>query len=258
MIRLATWNVNGLRARLALIIHWLRAQRPDVAGFQEIKCTDDQFPHDALRAEGYHAVVHGQKGWNGVAVISRREPALSERGLPGQEALGSRFITADVGDLRFTSVYVPNGKSVDHEDFPRKLVWLDALASHLAGGGTHGGIRVVGGDFNICPAAIDSWNEDALRGSIFHTDDERARYRNLLEYGLKDLFRERCPDTSAFSWWDYRSGAFHRGQGLRIDLLLGDASIVPRIRSVSIDRDYRRKIDGMTPSDHAPVLLDIE
>ncbi len=256
-MRIATWNVNGLRARLDLVLHWLASRRPDVVGIQEIKTTEDQFPLEAIREAGYHALVNGQKGWNGVAILARDEPQIVQRDLPGQEAHGARLITARVGALTFTSVYVPNGKSVDHEDFPRKLAWIDAFIDHVGSGlESAEGPVVIGGDFNICPAPLDSWDEQALRGSIFHTDAERDRFRRILATGLRDLFREKWPAAQAFSWWDYRGGAFHRGRGLRIDFLLASADLLPRVRSVTIDRDYRKKIDGMTPSDHVPVMAE--
>jgi len=257
-MRIATWNVNGLRARLQFVLHWLRSRRPDVVGLQELKLTDEQFPRAELEAEGYHAVVHGQKGWNGVAVLSREEPRLRKAGLPGQEELGARMLTVETAGLRFTTVYVPNGKDVTHPDFPRKLAWLDALATHQQETRAADRPAVLCGDFNIVPAAIDGWNEDRLRGRIFHTDDERARFRALLDGGLADLFRRRHPDTVAFSWWDYRGGAFHRKQGLRIDFLLGSPAVVERMRGVEIDREYRKKKDGLTASDHAPVIADLD
>ena len=260
MLRIATWNVNGLRARLDLILMWLRERRPDIAGFQELKLTPEQFPHDIFHQEGYHAAVHAQKGWNGVAVLSRSEPVVVQAGLPGHEDAGARLLTASVADVTFTSIYVPNGKSVGHEDFPRKLAWLDGLtawagAAAQAGGG---GAAIIGGDFNLCPGALDSYDEQRLRGSIFHTDEERGRFGNLLAGGYSDIFRAAHPTDKAFSWWDYRAGAFHRGWGLRIDLLLGTPAIASRVRSVSIDRDYRKKKEGLTPSDHAPVIAEIE
>ncbi len=260
-MRLATWNVNGLRARLDFLVHWLRARRPDVVGLQELKLEDEQFPHEAIEAEGYRALTHGQKAWNGVAVLTRSSlPGRAEpvqRGLPGQEALGARLITARIGDLDFTTVYVPNGKHVGHEDFPAKLAWLEALAAHLAGSRRAGGEAVVCGDFNVCPGPLDSWDEEGLAGSIFHTDEERERFRRLLETGLVDVFRERHPDARAFSWWDYRGGAFHRNQGLRIDFLLATAGLGDRVGRVEIDREYRKKKEGLTASDHAPVFLDL-
>ena len=257
-MRVATWNVNGLRARLEFVLHWLRERRPDLVGLQEIKLSDEQFPHAEFEAAGYRVMTHGQKAWNGVAIASREPAELVQRGLPGQEELGARLLTARLGDLTFTTAYVPNGKSLDHEDFARKLAWLDALAAHLAECHPPEARGVLCGDFNVCPAPLDSWNEPQLRGSIFHTEHERARFQRLLDWGLVDLFRARFPDTQAFSWWDYRGGAFHRKQGLRIDFLLATRSVEARVRSVEIDREYRKKKQGLTPSDHAPVLADLD
>ena len=257
-MRIATWNVNGLRARLDFILHWLEARRPDVVGLQELKLTDEQFPHEVFTDAGYRALTHGQKAWNGVAVLSRRPAVATQEGLPGQEEQGARLLTVELDELRLTTIYCPNGKSVDHPDFPLKLAWLDALAEHLAERHDPRRPVVLCGDFNICPTALDSWNEARLGGAVFHTDDERRRFRRLLAWGFHDLFRHLHPETRAYSWWDYRGGAFHRGQGLRIDLLLGTTPVVERLRSVEIDRDYRKKKDGMTASDHAPVIADLE
>ncbi len=257
-MRIATWNINGLRARLDFLLHWLRARQPDLVGLQELKLTDEQFPHELFEAEGYRAVTHGQKAWNGVAILSRQPIEEVRRGLPGQEGFGARLVTGRVRDFSFTTIYCPNGKRVGHEDFPRKLAWLDDLAAHLEGSQRREQPVVLCGDFNICPGPLDSWNEDGLRGEIFHTEEERQRFRRLLEWGLADIFRERFPDTRAFSWWDYRAGAFHKNQGLRIDFLLGTPPILERVRSVEIDRDYRKKKEGLTASDHAPVIADLD
>ncbi len=257
-MRIATWNINGLRARLDFLLNWLRARKPDVVGLQELKLTDEQFPHGLLEREGYQAVTHGQKAWNGVAILSRQPIEVVHRGVPGQEEFGARLITVRVGDLSFTTVYVPNGKQVGHRDFPRKLAWLDDLAAHLGATRSATDPAVLCGDFNICPGPLDTWNEEVLRGKIFHTEDERRRFDNLLDLGLADIFRDRFPDTRAFSWWDYRAGAFHKNQGLRIDFLLGSLPILERVRSVEIDRDYRKKKEGLTASDHAPVIADLD
>lgn len=256
-MRIATWNVNGLRARLDFVLHWLRARQPDVVGFQELKLADDQFPAEVFSAEGYQAVTHGQKSWNGVAILSREPVTVVQRGLPGQEAFGARLISAEVAGIRFTTVYCPNGKHVGHDDFPRKLAWFDKLAEHWREAHGAAGAEIIGGDFNVCPAPIDSWNEAGLRGQIFHTDEERDRFKALLDLGLVDLFRHLHPDEQAFTWWDYRGGAFHRRRGLRIDFLLGNRALLERLREVQIDREYRKKQDGMTPSDHAPVLVEL-
>lgn len=257
-MRIATWNVNGLRARQDFVLHWLQTRQPDVVGLQELKLTEEQFPSDVFESLGYSALMYGQKAWNGVAILSRKPAELLQRGLPGQEELGARLVTAQVEDLSFTSVYCPNGKSIDHEDFPRKLAWFDALADYLASLVRDDRPAVVGGDFNICPAAIDSWDEQRHRGGIFHTEAERECFQRLLDLGFTDVFRSRHPDAPLFSWWDYRGGAFHRGWGLRIDFLLATRSAMERVRTVEIDRDYRKKKDGLTASDHAPVMAELE
>jgi exodeoxyribonuclease-3 len=254
---IATWNVNGLRARLDFVRHWLDARRPDLVGLQELKLTDDEFPRQAFEDAGYHAEPYGQKGWNGVAVLSRESVRVVRRGLPGQEELGARLLTADAGDLSFTTVYCPNGKALDHADYPRKLAWFERLRRHFTEQHDPRRPTVLCGDFNVVPAPIDSWDEAALHGRIHHTDAERACFRGLLDWGLIDLFRRHRPDTQAFSWWDYRGGAFHRNLGLRIDFLLGTAGVVSRLRRVEIDRDYRKKKDGLTASDHAPVIAEL-
>ena len=257
-MRVATWNVNALRARLEFFLHWLRARSPDVVGIQEVKATEAQFPFAELESAGYRAVVHGQKGWNGVAIVSREAATVTQVGLPGHETLGSRFLTAEVGGLSFTTIYAPNGKHLAHEDFPRKLAWLDALCEHFTSSHDPGRPTVLCGDLNVCPAPIDNWNEETLAGTIFNTPEERERFARLLEWGFVDAFREKHPDTRAFSWWDYRGGAFHQGRGLRIDFVLATQSVMNRVRKAEIDRDYRKKKDGLTPSDHAPVIVDLE
>jgi exodeoxyribonuclease-3 len=256
-MRVATWNVNGLRARIEFVRLWLRERKPDLVGLQELKLTDEQFPHDAIQAEGYHATTHGQKSWNGVAVLSREPVELLQRGLPGQQDFGARLLSVRAGELEFTTLYCPNGKHTEHADFPRKLAWLDALAEHLEAKHTSQRAAIVCGDFNVCPEPIDSWNEELLHGSIFHTDAERARFARLLAAGFVDLFRRLHPGEEAYSWWDYRGGAFHQRRGLRIDFLLGTPATAAQTTHVSIDREWRKKRDDLTPSDHAPVLVEL-
>lgn len=255
-MRIATWNVNGLRARLDFVLLWLKERQPDAVGLQELKGTEEQFPFDELKQAGYHAAIHAQKAWNGVAILTRRPAEVTQAGLPGQGDFGARLITADVDGLSFTTVYVPNGKSVSHDDYPRKLEWLAALDAHFRDRHDPAGKTVLCGDFNVCPQPLDSWNEAKLNGSIFHTDAERAAMGRFTEWGFRDLFRDLHPDEAAFSWWDYRGGAFHRKMGLRIDLLLATGAV--KAASVMIDRDWRKKHDGLTPSDHAPVIAEIE
>ncbi len=249
--------MNGLRARLGYVLGWLRARQPDVVGLQELKLRDEQFPASAFEDLGYRAATHGQKAWNGVAILAREPLAVTQVGLPGQEDLGARLLTAEVGGLSFTTVYVPNGKTLEHPDFPRKLAWLDDLAKHFGERQAPDRAAILCGDFNVAPAGIDTWDEERLAGTLFHTESERERLAYLLQWGLKDLFRHRHPDKKMFSWWDYRAGAFYRNLGLRIDFLLGTATIVERLESVCIDRDYRKKKDGLVASDHAPVIADL-
>ncbi len=257
-MRIATWNINGMRARLDYLLIWLGDRRPDMVALQELKLENERFPHAELEAAGYHAVSHGQKAWNGVAVLAREPVTVEQSGLPGQEEMGARLLTARAGDIRLTSLYCPNGKHLAHEDYPRKLAWLDALADHLESTGAAGAASIVAGDFNICPTPLDSWNEQALAGGIFHTDEERRRFRRLLDLGLSDAYRGLHPDRQAFSWWDYRAGGFHRNHGLRIDILLASPSVADRVRGAEIDRDYRKKKDGLIASDHAPVWIDLD
>ncbi|ANM30724.1 hypothetical protein ABI59_15775 [Acidobacteria bacterium Mor1] len=257
-MKLATWNVNGLRARQDFVLHWLRSRQPDVVGFQELKLTEEQFPFDVFEAEGYRSAIHAQKSWNGVAVLSKHPLEVRECGLPGEEAFGARLISVDVEGIRFITIYAPNGKTLEHDDYPKKLVWYDRLADWLGEHVADGQPAVLCGDFNICTEPIDSWNEDLLKGRIFHTDEERSRMKALADGGWIDSFRRLNPDAQVFSWWDYRGGAFHRKQGLRIDLLLATAPLMERIEKVETDRDYRKKKDGLTASDHAPVIATLK
>lgn len=255
-MRIATWNINGLRARLDYVGHFLRAVSPDVIGFQELKMEDDKFPHEAFEAWGYRALTHGQKSWNGVAILSKTEASVVETGLPGQDEMGARLIAADVAGMRFATVYCPNGKTLEHADFQRKLTWFEDLRAWLETQDASTPL-VLCGDFNIVPEPIDSWNEDKLGGGIFHTAAERQRLLALKEWGLTDLYRELEPEEPGHSWWDYRAGAFHKRMGLRIDLLLGTESIRARAGSAHVLRDWRKKVEGLTPSDHAPVWVDL-
>ena len=260
-MRIATWNVNGLRARIDFVVHWLKSRSPDVVGMQELKVTDDEFPHEPFNALGYDVVTHGQKGWNGVAIASRVAIEAVDRGLPGEADAGARLIRARVGDgddsLSYATVYCPNGKDVGHADFPVKLKWYESLKDYLAGLDP-GEPFLLGGDFNVVPEPVDCWRGEAADGTIFCTVEERGRYQALLDRGLADLYRRVEPEKQAFSWWDYRGGAFHRGMGLRIDMLLGNAAISQRVRDVVIDRSYRYKKDGLTASDHTPVYADLD
>ena len=205
-MRIATWNINGLRARLEFMALWLKDRQPDIVGLQELKTPTDDFPHEFFEELGYHALVHGQKSWNGVGILSKTPMELVQVGLPGEDDWGARLITAANDDIEFTTVYCPNGKSVDHADYPNKLRWYDSLTSHFDGRAHEK--QILCGDFNIVPVAIDSWRGSDADGGVFHTVEERKRLSALMEVGFHDLYRHKYPDEQAFSWWDYRGGAF--------------------------------------------------
>lgn len=254
---ISTWNINGLRARIDYLLLWLRERKPDVVGLQELKMTDDQFPADLFASEGYEAVSYGQKAWNGVAILSRTPIEVVQRGLPGEEDFGSRLLRVKTGEIDFTTVYCPNGKHLEHPDYQGKLGWFESLATYLRTGIDHREPGILCGDFNICPEPIDSWNEEGFEGQIFHTSAERKALKEITQQGWNDLFRAKYPEEQSFSWWDYRGGAFYKNLGLRIDFLLGTDPARNRLVDAQIDRDYRKKKDGLTASDHAPVLAEI-
>ena len=263
----ATWNINGMQARLAFLQHWLRARQPDLVMLQELKQTAARFPHAELGEAGYRAVVHGQKSWNGVAILTHAERVGEARpvarDLPGLEQHGARLVGAEVpvhgaGTLSCTSVYVPNGRTVAHPEFGHKLAFLDGLVEYARAALAGTAAVLIGGDFNLCPGPLDTWHGDAAEGSIFHTAAERERFDALVDLGLVDLFRHCNPELRQYSWWDYRAGSFHKNQGLRIDFLLAGAALAVRTSAVRVDRDYRKKQDGMIASDHAPVIADLD
>ena len=261
-MRLVTWNVNSMTARLDFVLDFLAARAPDIVCLQELKLTDDAFPHLAFEQAGFRALTHGQAQWNGVGVLVRKavdpEPKIISTGLPGHEAMGARLITIRAAGLSVTSAYVPNGKTLEHPDYQAKVAWLRGLDDYVERRVERGDAAIVAGDFNVVPEDIDSWDPAGHAGDIFHTAAEREGLSRLRALGFVDLFRDKHPDLQAFSWWDYRAGAFHKRQGLRIDLVYGTERVRSRVRDASIDRDFRKKREGRTPSDHAPVIIDLE
>ncbi|MFO0546994.1 MAG: exodeoxyribonuclease III [Polyangiaceae bacterium] len=259
-MRLVTWNVNSIVARLDFVLDYLATRTPDVVCVQELKVDDDAFPQLAFAQAGYVGLTHGQLQWNGVAVLVKKSfdpaPRILTRGLPGAENLGARLVTASVAGISITSVYIPNGKSVSHADFRSKLAFLDALVAYARTLDVKERV-VIAGDFNLVPADIDSWAGAALTGTIFHTEAERSRLAALCDVGFVDLYRAKYPDTTAYSWWDYRAGSFHKKQGLRIDLLLGTPSVATLVTEARVERDFRKKREGRIPSDHAPVEIEL-
>jgi len=263
---IATWNINGMEARLGFFLHWLAARAPDIALLQELKVPEDRFPHEKIKEAGYHALVHCQKSWNGVAILTRqetvREAEVTCRGLPGLEEQGARLLSArmeadGIGTLDCVSVYVPTGRTVEHPAFCHKLAFLDGLVRFAERELHPARPQVIGGDFNLCPGALDTWDEAEWHENLFHTTEERIRYQALISLGTVDLFRALHPKLKLFSWWDYRAGNFHKNKGLRIDLLLGTPPVAERTTLLTIDRDYRKKKDGMIASDHAPVIAEL-
>ena len=257
MMKVATWNVNGINARLDFLTHWLESRQPDVVALQELKCKDEAFPLLPLSGLGYHVAIHGQKAWNGVAILARDEVKVLQTGLPGQEEAGARLITVKTKDFTYTSVYCPNGKDVDHQDFAMKLKWFDSLTEYWRELSSEFPNSLIGGDFNITPAPRDSWRGKEEIGRIFHTTEERDRLHQFVGANLHDLYRELNPGLAEYSWWDYRGGSFEKNQGLRIDMIYGTSSIRARTHKVEIDRKYRSRINDLTPSDHVPVMVEL-
>jgi exodeoxyribonuclease-3 len=256
---IATWNVNGVRARQVRLLEWLNERKPDVVCLQELKVKEEDFPHDELKVAGYHATIVGQQSWNGVGVLAKEKPEAILRELPGAESAGARFLSVRTAGIEIASIYVPNGKVHTHPDFPLKLAWLDKLASYTEARADKEAPFVLTGDFNICPTDLDSYLGDKGRGTIFHTDEERSRYGRIIASGLIDLYRSKYPAEPGYSFWDYRAGAFHRKLGMRIDLLLTTGPIASRMTDVRVDREFRKKskLSKALPSDHAPVILEL-
>jgi exodeoxyribonuclease-3 len=253
----ATWNVNGIRARSMRLSEWLTERQPDVACLQELKITEADFPYLELRALGYHAVIVGQPSWNGVAVLAKERPELVVGELDGNASAGARFITAKVHGIEISSVYVPNGKTLSHPDYELKLRWLDGLAAHLEQRQreTPTVPRIIGGDFNVCRTDLDSFGGVRFAGHIFQTDAERCLMDRIAAAGLTDLYRAKYPEQPGFSWWDYRAGSFHKNLGMRIDLMFANAALATRATEIVVDRAFRKKgASGSVPSDHAPVV----
>jgi exodeoxyribonuclease III len=252
-VRIATWNVNSLRARLSHLQEWLAANPVDVIGLQETKCTEEQFPHEALQALGYGAVHNGQKSYNGVALLSRA-PALDvARDMPPFEDEQRRVIAATIGGLRVVNVYVVNGQAVGTEKYAYKLRWLEALQAYLAQELARHPRLVVLGDFNVAPAPADVHDPREWEGSVLFSEAEREHFRRLLELGLRDAYRLFIHGEQGFTWWDYRLGSFRRNRGLRIDHILVSAALAGDCVSCEVDV-VPRKLPS--PSDHAPVVAE--
>jgi len=257
-VRVATWNVNSAKQRLPRLLPWLDERRPDVVCLQETKLADDAFRQllgDELTARGYEAALHGEATWNGVAILSRvglEDVAPGLTGAPGFPHPEARAVAATCAGIRVLSVYVPNGREPGSEHYEYKLAWLAALREVVAAGPE---AMVVCGDVNIAPADEDVFDPEAYAGQTHVTAPERAALAELQALGLRDVVRDRWPNERVFTYWDYRAGMFHRDLGMRIDLILAGASVADRVRAAWVDRQARK---GKGPSDHAPVIVDLD
>jgi exodeoxyribonuclease-3 len=253
-LKLATWNVNSLAVRLPQVLEWLVANPVDVLVLQETKLTDDKFPHAEIQAAGYRAQWHGQKTYNGVALLSRGDVVGVTKNIPGFDDPQARVIAATVAGVRAIGAYFPNGQAPGSDKFDDKMRWLDALRAWLAQElATHPKL-VLMGDFNIAPEDRDVFDPELLRGTIHCTDEERAHFRALVGLGLVDAFRLFEQPPKSWSWWDYRNLAFRRNQGLRIDHVLVSDALRPAVESCVIDKLPRK---NERPSDHAPVVVSL-
>lgn len=271
-MRIATWNVNSLKARLEAVEKWLVRAAPDVLLLQETKVADDDVPYLSFEAAGYRVVHHGEGRWNGVAIASRFDlhdvvtnfgdgPVRDSRGGgqaeedfdPFDEA---RMVSAVTGDVRFVSLYAPNGRVVGSSFYEGKLHWFERLHRWLVEACSPTEPLVVGGDFNVTPADDDVWDAVRAHGGTHVSPAEREALERLRNWGLVDAFRLHRPENGRFSWWDYRAGMFHRNEGMRIDLLYVTQPVAERVVWAEIDREARK--GKPTPSDHAPVVLDLD
>ena len=248
---IASWNVNSVRVRKEHVGDWLQAHAPDVLGLQELKCRDEDFPGEAFEELGYRCLTHGQKTYNGVALLTREEVAEPVIGIPGLEDPQARAVAATVGDTRVVNLYVPNGKEVGHDHYYYKLRWLDALTEWMRWELERWPRLAVMGDFNIAPDDRDIHDPEEWHDKILCSEPERERLRALEDLGLRDSFRLFEQPEKKFSWWDYRAAGFRRNRGLRIDLVLLSEALARECSASEIDTAPRRL---ERPSDHAPVF----
>ncbi len=251
-MRIATWNVNSIRARLPRVTEWLVRTRPDVLCMQELKCQEEQFPLEAFEDLGYNVAVFGQKSWNGVAIASRTPLSGVIKGIPDEADPQSRGMAVIAQGVMVVNLYVPNGQEVGSDKYAYKLQWLDQLTAWLEGETTPDDDVVVCGDFNICPDDRDVYDPEIWKNGILCSAPERERFTALKAWGLTDAQRHFDDSPGIYTWWDYRAAMVRRGLGLRIDHHLVTESILARAEGVEVDREARK---GAKPSDHAPVTL---
>jgi exodeoxyribonuclease-3 len=284
-MRIATWNVNSLKARQEAVENWLVRAAPDILLIQETKLTNDDAPVMAFAMAGYQLIHHGEGRWNGVAIAARNGLTISDvvtnfgdgpvrdSGPGGAGAVAgsdddfdpfdeARMVAATVNGVRVVSVYAPNGRVVDSPFYLGKLAWFDRLtrwvreSDALDPGSSHGGAFAIGGDFNVAPADIDVWDPAAAHGGTHVSVPERVAVATLMDLGLTDAYRARHTEAGRYTWWDYRAGMFHKNFGMRIDLLLVSGPVAARLVDAEIDREARK--GPPVPSDHAPLLIDVD
>jgi len=255
-MNIATWNVNSIRARLDRAVAWLASRQPDVVCLQELKVVDDAFPVEAIRAAGYHAAFHGQKTYNGVAILSRAEPTDVACGLDdGVDDPQARLIAATIDGVRVLSAYVPNGSEVGTDKYAYKLEWLARLRRYLDRTLDPAAPVALCGDFNVARSDDEVASPELWTNSVLCHPTVREALEAVRQWGFDDVFRTHHPDGGVYSWWDYRAGAFHRNEGLRIDHIFATAPLATRCTAAEVDRDERK---GAKPSDHAPVVATFE
>ena len=255
-MRMATWNVNSIRARIDRVKEWISYANPDIVCLQETKVKDEDFPYGDFEALGYFGSHFGVSQWNGVALLSKMRADSIQIGFSsewqGQEA---RMVAALFGDLWVASVYVPNGRSLDDPHYQFKLSWLEELRVEVSKQRGMGRSVIVAGDFNVAPTDLDVWDPKSFVGATHVSEPEREAIRSLEGIGMVDIFRKLYPTQRIYTWWDFRQGAFHKGQGLRIDLVLADTELAERASWGIVDREARKATE-FKPSDHAPVIID--
>ena len=252
-MKIATWNVNSLKVRLPQVLDWLTAAEPDVLCLQETKLTDENFPREDIENAGYHVVYSGQKTYNGVAIISRHEPAEIETDIPGLDDPQRRILCATINGVRILNLYVVNGQEVGSEKYDHKLFWLGKVGDYIGTQLKAHEHFVSVGDFNIAPQDRDVYDPEAWHERILCSTPERQALQAILDLGLSDVFRKFDQEENSYSWWDYRAAAFRRNMGLRIDLILSSQALTDSCTACYIDKEPRRL---ERPSDHTPVVAE--
>ena len=255
-MKIATWNVNSILARLPNVTRWLDEAKPDVLCMQETKCTDDKFPVDVFRERGYNCLTFGQQTYNGVAILSRGECQLSQRGYPDDlEGAHARLLSSRSGEIQVVNVYIPNGQMVGSEKYAYKLEWMKRLRSFFDAHYQSNTPVLLCGDFNVAPEERDVHDVRLWQGRILFSEAERAALQQIKDWGFTDAFRVHTEEAGHFSWWDYRAGAFRRNHGLRIDHIWISQPLVARNINTWIDMGPRT---WERPSDHAPVVAEFD